>query len=600
MTLQSAQMKAASTLVEKRETNDLWQTFSLVRLPELRDEINLYNFQQYAIYKSLNQPVFIMGMQTGLGKTPCSLATYFYYCSKYPGTKLIVVCNKSATLQFRSEIDKFFDHDKRVLAMHQRMPKLGAKTYPNARKNALEMFADTETNQKLDAMIMNYAIFRLEHETIKKACVGIRTAGKHLFVIYDECTAFANFHKTHRAVKSISTIANRALGTTATMTKGKLEQIYGIFSGMNMQLYQTKRHFEDAHCIVWRHPKRPYITNVSGYKDVGTFVDKIKPVSIVLKKSDVASQLPAFTVKREYLEHSKEQIRMITDIYSGHFDVANYEEDPDFAYTIEEVKDNPFADTELDPGSEEWDGRQIVHAITSTGFIKMALLDHNCVLRKPNIKQHSPKTERILEMLQEEFTDEKIVIYTHSRRYLVLLAETIAKFKATPSKYKNVLMIHGGISEKLRQEGMDLFSNSDMHNIILINRAGLESINLQAANTIICTTLPASGGDLIQLAGRISRINTEHTALFMIYLLMEDSQDEDEYLIDNEQMAITSPILGEAEQGLIDWDYLREKKSRNLPDVISKAEYQEKSKTYHILSKRKKRAQKYLNKLIKA
>ena len=105
------------------------------------------------------------------------------------------------------------------------------------------------------------------------------------------------------------------------------------------------------------------------------------------------------------------------------------------------------------------------------------------------------------------------MIYTQSRLYLDVLANTIRKDPDTPDFYKNVLEIHGGVTGFQREENRKLFYTSPHHNIMILNDAGLEALNLQASNTLLVTTLPRTAGDLVQLAGRISQRRTSTRTL---------------------------------------------------------------------------------------
>jgi hypothetical protein len=224
-----------------------------------------------------------------------------------------------------------------------------------------------------------------------------------------------------------------------------------------------------------------------------------------------------------------------------------------------------------------------------TNFIKMALLDERLIGKTKEFdpKILSPKTDEIIRSLEEDFIDEKIIVYTHSKRYLKLMAESVSKSKRVPDFYKKPLMIHGDVTMVQRNEYKKIFSESKDHNILFINKAGIESLNLQAANTILITTLPDDFGGLTQLAGRISRIDTTHKNLYLRFLLTKGSQDEDEYKIIMQQGVLMKNLMDEPEEGLIDYDALVE-------DVgISKEEYQAKSLAYLVFKIRGRRAKMY-------
>lgn len=131
------------------------------------------------------------------------------------------------------------------------------------------------------------------------------------------------------------------------------------------------------------------------------------------------------------------------------------------------------------------------------------------------------------------------------------------------------------------------------HNIILINDAGIESINLQAASVLIVLTMPTSGGNMVQLAGRLSRIGSAHSNLLLLYLQMEDSQDEDDYLIIQQQMQLMAKVMGEAEKGLIDWDLLKAEAGKKSGTEVSQEQLDAEALQKLEFHKRKRRADFY-------
>ena len=618
-----------------------WETFEMVRLPILRPEINLYNFQQYAINKAIRQRIFCIALSTGLGKTVCSYASYFYYRmvmkAKGIDTRLLIVTNKSAVLQFRSELDKFFDHGLKAVAVHSGMAKLGAKNYAGARRNAYEMWSNTyDPNSQLDVLVMNYATFRMDVGdmkfedrskplepgevykikaskvgTIGRAIQQLQENGVHVFVVFDEATVFKNIQTaTHRAVEKVASASHRVTGLTATLTKGKLEEIYAIYKALGVQLARNKEEFENEYCVVFQHPKQRFVRSIRGYKNTAKFVQLIRDISIVLRKIDVAKFLPAYSLRKIPVEHSPEQFKIISDVYSGLIDITQFGQDLELEADDQGVFSLPGETTEAvdaenpfnlpatpDQLPDENANQKRVTTFMESGFIKRALLDHRIVTKQGlnDFKTMSPKTKEIIRLLNDEFTGEKIVIYTPSKLYLKLLRKTIENHPDVPDYYKKVLEISGDISQVDREQAKIDFTDSKQHNIIIINDAGLESINLQAASVLIVATMPSSGGNMVQLAGRLSRIGSTHANLLLLYLLTENSQDEDEYIIINQQMQMMAQVMGEAEKGLLDWDALREAEAerRKMQEELSEDEFKKASMQQLLFHKRNRRASFY-------
>lgn len=554
----------------------IWETFEMVPCRALKPKHTVRHFQQYATYLSLSQSNFVIGLQTGLGKTLVAYLSYHFYKEKYPNVKLIFVSNKSAILQMEEQLYKFFHVESTGIAIHNYMDKLKKEKYKDTRKRIIDSFGEIEDPDSPDILWMSYATFRINRGNVEQSILKLRKKGYHIFTIYDESTSFMNMNtQIYRAVSKVSRLSNKVCALTATLSKGKLEQIYAIFKALNIQIFSTKKFFEDRYCIIWQHPKHFYIRVIKGYQNVQELVEMIRPYIVVLRKADVADELPPFTIKKTYLEHSEEQIKFISGIYTGDIDVS--------AYKME--------GNSLRMEDKEGNRLKALKAAIETNFIKTALLDERLVGRKKVIdpKKLSPKTEELIRMMEEDFIDEKLIVYSHSRQYLELMYESFKKSTKVPLFYrKNILKIHGGVNSRDREKNKNLFSETNNHNIMLINNAGIESINLQASNTIILTTLPFDFGSLTQLAGRISRLDTIHSKLFLIYLLMKDSQDEDEYQIIMQQGVLMKNLFDEAEEGLLDYSVLI--KDSN----ISKEEYQTRSLSSLVFKARKRRARKYL------
>jgi hypothetical protein len=516
----------------------------------------------------------VVGLQTGLGKTLVSLLSYFYYRIKFPDTKLLVFTSNSAVLQFRNELDKFFAHELDACSIHKKMKKFLDVTYDKkkgyyaqTRQFAYQKFGDHQGG--LDALFLNYAVLRRDAKLIHSAVMKLQRKGIAVFAVFDEATNFYTLDtQTHYATYAIASNSERVLGLTATLTKGKLEQMYGIYKALGFLIAPTKQIFEDRYCVYsYSFVGTRKIRKITGYLNTEEFVNIIKPVSIVLRKKDVAKYLPKFTCQKIMLEHSPEQFNLIGRLMGG--------------MVVQGDDEVPHTVTKL----------------TEVGYIKRALQDVRLVTKKKlydfSLKSASPKTKYIIDRLQNEFCDEKIVIYSPSKVYVNLLRDTIhylAEKGQMDAAYSRVLTITGDVAPDVREEYKRVFSESPDYNLMIVNNAGADAINLQAASVMIITTLPKSGGDLVQLVGRISRIGSLHSNLLLYYLLTEDSQDLDEYLAMHRQMQIMAQVIGEAEEGIIDYEALKE--MERVSD-LSDEEYKQKSLMQILFHTRKKREDYY-------
>lgn len=638
----------------------------LDRLPDLRPEIMPYPFQDWTLAKSATQPRFAIGAATGLGKTFMSYEAWKRYRLLHPGTRALILTNKSAALQFVGEHAKFYSSTPRATAVYDKMPKFGQKKYADTRKQAYAMFAAT-TGEQLDFLVLNYHLFRQDILDIEAAVRALTATGTEMVLITDEATAFKNrATATHRSVNTIALLSSKVIILTATLTKGKLEQVYGIFAAVGLgptiaphweaflaefcvcsqsrnalvkeaklkevYYYIVQNGLDDglilgfrAFCRrfdikvtkgvgrvsrhdltgIWLLCRRSPVFQaqvpdkdafhlrlevqyeevdkavepvITGYRNMDTFIQRIAPYVVILTKADAADFLPPFVPRLTLLEHTPEQRRLIHDIYVG------------------EVQTGDFAEMEKDMGvGGEASGLLTVPRLTEQGHIRRALLDprlvHKQRLDDLSAKAHAPKTEELLRFLRDEATGERIIVYTPSKAHLLLLAATIRHAEGLEDWYADPLEIHGDIKTAERERSRVLFQTSPDHRLILLNEAGIESLNLQAASILVAFGLPRSGGDMIQLAGRLSRLGSTHQSLMVNYLLIDESQDMDDYDVIMKQMQVVSLVMGEAEKGLLDHERLRS--LDGVSSEVSDETYKRASLAHLVLGRRSRRMRSY-------
>ena len=91
-------------------------------------------------------------------------------------------------------------------------------------------------------------------------------------------------------------------------------------------------------------------------------------------------------------------------------------------------------------------------------------------------------------------------------------------------------------------------------NVIFINRAGSESINLQIASTFIFFDNPWSYGDYLQLIGRAQRIGSIHSSILSLHLVCRGTIDQ--YVLNKleEKQGLVHTVFGESTMGELTFD----------------------------------------------
>lgn len=434
-------------------------------------KLTLHDFQQSgAIFIAQNKNCLLRD-QPGLGKTPQSLAAFNALVRKMPELKCVVVCPASLVYQWGDEIQKFttFKHS----------------IYRGTKKQRLSALKSFTEDPEIQVLVLNYEILRRDANYL------IQLYKKFNYVvIYDEAQKLKNFRsQTAKAAKMLSI---RALGNkllTATPIHNKVDDLYGLFRIIDDTLFGNYQDFLNNFAYYYSVDKGSYsIPVITGTKNVALLKDKIKPFVFGREKKDVYAQLPALTFMNRFVElpeHHKE-------VYD----------------TIAE--DNLLMKEE---GVKEIER---LAALTHMQRCSDAVEHINADLRPS-----SPKIDECIEMLESDFSEEKVIIYSKYTSTIDILVQKLKK--------KNIpyYTIDGRVSAPKRDENKKAWESRKGQSVLVISSAGGAGLNLQAAGTIIFLNHPWSYGELLQVWGRIHRIGTEHSKLLIVNLYTKGTIDED-------------------------------------------------------------------------
>lgn len=345
----------------------------------------------------------------------------------------------------------------------------------------------------------------------------IEVEGNHNYfaqgILVSNCTAVKNPEsQTHHVFRQLSLEADRVYGLTATLIKNNLEEGFGIYKVIVPTLFRTKKGFYDRYCVtrMQRIPgSKRKIPKIIGHTKAHTeaFREVISPFYLGRAKQDVATELPVLTTKDISMPMEKSQY-----IY--------YKEALEGLLTMNE-------------GTEEEEERE------TTKLTQLIYCQE--IVNSPHLignEVKSGKEEYFLQMLQEEFADEKVIVFTRFRAMVDRLQGLLEKGQGyslgiEPGQGKNwepapetkvkkgLVRVTGAESSLQRDAGKRAFTETPNTNLIFITMAGAEAINLQEARVIIFYDLPWSAGDYIQIVGRLIRIGSPHDRVYAIHLLSE-------------------------------------------------------------------------------
>jgi len=597
----------------------------------IKDTTKLMHFQKQGVKFLLQHKTSVLGDDVGLGKTIQAITTFSYYKTKFPNAKMIVLTNKSLVPQFESEVHKFFKGFKTMRA-YELDKEERYQAYNNFFNSDIDIFVTNYGSIKSDIVRpswMKSSIYSgsdfMEPTTIKGAygtltigknnrctykldldkaakTLSIKvphlmdafnfkdTEGKSLFVkcnidfkdgiyslylenvneyktelketspfvsllkenhnsksglisIFDEAIAFKDTTSiVHKAGKLLSQYSTKVIAITATVTKGDLEEAYNIFKCIGVNLTKTKKIFSEKYCIFEKSHfkiRGRRVDCLTGYKNIQSFNKLIEPHYIGRSKKLVAPELPAFTHMRHLVYECEGVHKALQTIY-----------------TDSVLNNQP----------------------PNIGRIRIANITPQLIDESLPKDYLSSKLQEFIRVLNEDFNNEKILVYIDYKSPIDLMEEILPQH--LQYNYKNILKITGDVTD--RAGVLDKFNTSPNHNLLFINSAGKEGLNIQIAGHLMFMVSPFTAGDYIQISGRISRVGTMHQNLVLHNFVVNDSTDTDsEGIIQTGLKIIQQLTPASVGQGLVQPEFLPKKIQEELsPEQIMLNGFKSRAKRY--------------------
>ena len=497
--------------------------------------ISFRYYQIQGIVHMFMVKAFLLGFDTGLGKTCVSLGAYATILSKFADYKMLIVCPSSAMYQWQGEVDKFCTGltSQIVEAGDIKVGKKKLKSFDSREY----LFNQFETN-KNNILIMNYNTLQTDFHVIK----GLMERYKFM-IIYDECTAFKNQKtNTWKYAYEVARLADRVYGLSATPIKNRLMEMYAIFKVLIPALFTSDVKFKNDYCEIekiqlWKGKgqRGRVVTKVVGYKNLDYFKRVIDPYFLGKKKSEVADELPEITSKEVIIKMTKEQRELYNDALKGFLDYNKFSA----------LRNNLLDDLKTPPANVTPENLKLINKLGALMYCQQ-ICDSPQILGfdAPSIKE-----AELLRLLESELCGEKVVIYTRFKKMINRLESVI-----TQNLDIKCLKITGDIDNKTREDYKKLFNTSPDHNIMLINAAAKEAVNLQSSGYVIFFDLPYSYGDFLQIIGRIHRIGSTHEKIVLIYLICQGTIDQKIYKILTSKKDLFNKVLGDSAVGSLKED----------------------------------------------
>jgi len=462
--------------------------------------LELRSYQTQMVVHLLAMRRFVVGDDTGLGKTIEAIAALCYVWKKEPDTKVFVLTKKSSVPQWESEFERFTTGVQVFMAV-------GTPAQRDVARDAWKAATGPAV------LIQGYS----------SACNDFtKIQGWSGFVlICDECTVFKTpTTRVHKVCRHLAGQADRCWGLTATLIKNTLMEGYGIFRVVVPDLFRmTPNAFMTNFCVVQMQivAKGRRIPQIVGYRasDIERFRDLIELYYLGRPKHLVAKELPVLTTREVTVSLTSWQSEKYQEALTGFLE---------------------HGDGELREYSDTLQMTKLIYC--------QEIANHPALIQFPDYS--SEKLDALVDMVTEggDLHGEKVIVFT---RFKTMVDTAIPVLEKAGVKCTRVT---GDENEKQRKTAMGVFQdpNSDTE-VIFITMAGGDAINLQAAKALVFYDTPWSAGDYIQILGRMIRIGSDHDSVYAIHLVARGTIDEHVQQVVKKKMKLIEQVLGERVKG---------------------------------------------------
>lgn len=461
--------------------------------------LKLRYYQVQGVMHLLAMKRFLLGDDTGLGKTLQSISALCYLWERTPDQKVLILTSKSSVEQWAGEFRKF---TKGVT------PFVSRGTPVQRRKVREAFWAETGPT----VLVMGY-------RTAVQDFAELQDRDGYV-LITDEAAAYKNSEtQVHQVCKYLSSKAERTWALTATLIKNNLIEGWGVYGVVVPGLFGSKNHFMNEYCITRMQilpGTRRQVPVIVGYRqrDIEEFRKRIDPYFLGRPKFEVASELPPLVTRHVKVGMTKLQETKYQEALEGLLLVG-----------------------EKTGQTEEKE----VTKLTAVTYCQQ-IVNHPELI---GIDGESEKLDALLDLITDgELDGEKVIVFTRFRKMVDIIVPALKK------KGVRAVRITGAEDERGRKTSQDAFQDpkSDAR-VVAITTAAAEAINLQAAKALIFYDTPWSAGDYLQILGRMIRIGSTHDRCYAIHLVTEGTIDDRVVKVLTKKMGLVESVLGKRIKG---------------------------------------------------
>jgi SNF2 family DNA or RNA helicase len=467
----------------------------------------LYDFQENAVERMVDQRRILLAMEMGLGKTVVVIATVERLIDKAEIAAGFIICPASLKLQWARMIDQFTEGEADVIVVagdgHERQTCYRAYM-----------------NEEAQYLILNPELLLLDWEVIRKL--------PRDYIVCDEAQWFKSFRaKRSKKIKRLRAEYRWAL--TGQPIENRAEEAFSIMEWVNPTVLGDFRTFDRAFCV------RDHWGRVRLYRNLPTLHRLLSDHMVRHTRAQVADQLPAVSEEVVPIELDAAAARLyrkvVHDLESdladaisvwGNFSLANFYHGEDQGEARGKIMAKLLALRMIcdHPELLRISAARYRGELPGRGGSQYAQELYEAG-RLDNLTK-SPKLDTTVELVTDILkADEanKIVIFSYFKAMLDLLAT------ATSGLTKAVFFT-GDVNQKNRDLAKQQFADDPETRLFLSSDAGGEGLDLPMANYLFSFDLPWSAGKFNQRQSRIIRLSSVFPQVTLLSLQVSGSIDE--------------------------------------------------------------------------
>lgn len=423
-------------------------------------KVELFPYQKEGVSFATFRESAVIADEMGLGKTVQAIATGVLKKNIFGFRRALVICPASLKEQWKQEIKKFSHEEAEVIS-----------GFPEQRMTRYR-------ESKAYFLIVNYETILRDWQEINRMETD--------FIILDEAQKIKNFSTiTAQSIKLLT--KKHALIITGTPIENKLIDLYSIVQFADPLFLAPLWEFSQQHCYFDRANR----SRITGYYNLQSLKDRLKPLLIRREKSKVLKDLPKvteITVPVAFHEHQQ--------MYHANC-----------AKGIAAILRKKF----LSP----YDQQKLMLLMAN---MRMVCDSTFLVDKGSNV---SPKLKELKEILLEKLdlpnSKSKVIIFSEWVTMLNLIGRMLNECGI------GFAQLSGKVAVKNRDKLVKKFETDPQCKVFLSTEAGGSGLNLQVADTVINFELPWNPAKKNQRIGRIDRLGQRSKNLTVISFITRDS-----------------------------------------------------------------------------